>query len=95
MPAYTRGRVTFDLLDEIAPWNAGTWTLTIEDGAGSLVRTAADTDLWLHGRGFAALACSATTGAAAVPAGLAGGVGDPAALDLLASGPPAQLLDHS
>ena len=93
-PAHVRGRVTFDLLDEVAPWNAGTWTLTIEDGAGSLVRAGADADLWLHVRGFAALACSATTGAAAVQAGLAGGAGDPAALDLLASGPPAQLLDY-
>ena len=36
----------------------------------------------------------ATPGRPATQAGLAGGNGDPAALDLLASGAPAPLLDH-
>ena len=75
------------------PWHTGAWELTIADGQGALVRTAAEPDLDLHVRGFAALYCGVSTGRAAAQAGLAGGNADPAALDLLASGAPAQLLD--
>jgi predicted acetyltransferase len=93
-PAHVRGRVSFRLTDELAPWNAGAWVLEIADGAGTLTRAAQEPDLELHVRGFGVLYCGGTTGRAVVQAGLAGGNGDPSALDLLASGAPAQLLDY-
>ncbi len=93
-PAHVRGRVAFRLRDAAAPWNAGNWELTVEDGAGELRRAPAEPGLWLDVRGFAVLCCAATTGRAAAQAGLAGGTADPAALDVLASGPRAALLDY-
>src|SRR3954452_14107566 len=86
-PAHVRGAVAFRLRDDAAPWNAGDWRLTVEDGDARLERTAAARDLWLAVRGFAVLYCSAATGRSAAHAGLAGGSADPAGLDLLASGP--------
>jgi predicted acetyltransferase len=93
-PAHVRGRVAFRLTDTLAPWNDGVWELTIADGAGALTRAATEPDLTLDVRGFAVLYCGASTGRAAAQAGLAGGNADPAALDLLGSGPRAQLLDY-
>jgi len=93
-PAHVRGRVAFGLTDPLAPWNTGAWELTIADGAGALVRTATEPELELDVRGFAALYCGVSTGRAVAQAGLARGTADPAALDLLASGSPAQLLDY-
>lgn len=93
-PTHTRGRVTFRLRDDVAPWNAGDWELGLDAGAGVLTRASGEPDLWLDVRGFAQLYCSATGGRALAQAGLAGGAGDPAALDLLASGPRAELLDY-
>jgi predicted acetyltransferase len=92
-PAHVRGAVRFGLTDPLAPWNDGPWQLEIADGAGTLTR-AAGADLALDVRGFAVLYCGVATGRAAAQAGLAGGNGDPAALDLLAGGPRAQLLDY-
>jgi predicted acetyltransferase len=93
-PAHVRGRVAFRLRDDAAPWNAGDWELAVADGAGELRRTTTEPDLWLDVRGFAVLFCAASTGRAAAQAGLAGGTADPAALDVLASGPRAALLDY-
>jgi predicted acetyltransferase len=93
-PAHVRGTVAFRLRDALAPWNDGPWQLEIADGAGSLTRAAGDPELTLDVRGFAVLYCGVSTGRAAAQAGLVGGNGDPAALDLLASGPRAQLLDY-
>jgi len=93
-PAHVRGRVAFRLTDALAPWNAGAWELSIADGAGALVRAGREPDLQLDVRGFGALYCGVSTGRAAAQAGLAGGSADPAALDLLAAGAPAQLLDY-
>lgn len=92
-PAHVRGRVVFGLADALAPWNTGTWELALEDGEGRLTRTSREPDLDVDVRAFAALYCGVTTGAALRQAGLVRGPGDPAALDLLACGPPAQLLD--
>ena len=50
--------------------------------------------LTLDVRGFAQLHCGITSGRVAALAGLVSGPDDPAALDLLASGPPVQLLDY-
>jgi predicted acetyltransferase len=93
-PAHTRGSVTFRLRDDVAPWNAGDWRLTVEDGEGRLEPATAAPDLDLDVRGFAVLYCGAAGGRACAQAGLAGGSADPAALDLLAAGPRAALLDY-
>jgi predicted acetyltransferase len=93
-PPHARGSVAFRLRDDVAPWNAGDWLLELADGAGTLTRARREPDLWLDVRGFGILYCGASTGQAAVQAGLAGGAGDPAGLDLLAAGPAAQLLDY-
>jgi len=93
-PAHVRGRVAFGLTDALAPWNAGSWELEISGGKGTLVPARGEPDLVLDVRGFAVLYCGGTTGRAVAQAGLAGGPGDPAALDLLAGGPAAQLLDY-
>ena len=93
-PAHVRGSVAFRLRDDAAPWNSGDWQLTVEDGAAELTRARREPDRWLDVRGFGILYCGASTGQAAVQAGLAGGAGDPAGLDLLAAGPAAQLLDY-
>lgn len=93
-PPYAVGRVRFGLVDDLAPWNSGDWELVLEAGRGELTRSATAPDRWLHVRGFAALYCGVATGAGLVSAGLAGGSGDPAALDLLGCGPAARLLDY-
>ena len=93
-PAHLRGRVAFTLVDEVAPWNAGRWELELADGAGELRRPGREPGLVLDVRGFAQLYCGVGTGRGAALAGLLSGPGNPSALDLLASGPPAQLLDH-
>ena len=93
-PGHVRGRVAFTLLDPVVPGNAGPWELELADGAGELRRPGREPGLVLDVRGFAQLYCGVTTGRAAALAGLVSGPDDPAALDLLASGPPAQLLDY-
>ncbi|MCV2490091.1 GNAT family N-acetyltransferase [Geodermatophilus sp. YIM 151500] len=92
-PTAARGRVAFRLADDVAPWNAGDWELVVEDGGAELRVAGREPDLWLTVRGFAVLYCGASSGCAAVQAGLAGGA-DPARLDLLAAGPRAELLDY-
>ncbi|MGY1694050.1 enhanced intracellular survival protein Eis [Geodermatophilus sp. SYSU D00814] len=93
-PAHVRGRVAFTLLDPAVPGNAGPWELELADGAGDLRRPASEPGLVLDVRGFAQLYGGATGGRAAALAGLVTGPDDPAALDLLACGPPAALLDY-
>ncbi|TFV62749.1 GNAT family N-acetyltransferase [Geodermatophilus sp. DF01-2] len=93
-PGHVRGRVAFTLVDPVVPENAGPWELELADGAGELRRPGRDPGLRLDVRGFAQLYCGVTTGRAAALAGLVHGPEDPAALDLLAAGPPAQLLDY-
>ncbi|SDY60107.1 Predicted acetyltransferase [Modestobacter sp. DSM 44400] len=93
-PGHLRGRVAFALTDAAAPWNAGVWQLELADGAGELTRVTAEPELTLDVRGFAVLYCGVGTGRGLAQAGLAGGTADPAALDLLAGGPPAELLDY-
>jgi predicted acetyltransferase len=52
------GRLTFRLADDLCPWNAGTWRLTVEGGTGRLRRTSAEPDLCLTPRALAILASS-------------------------------------
>jgi predicted acetyltransferase len=93
-PGHVRGRVAFTLVDPVVPGNAGPWELELADGAAELRRPGREPGLVLDVRGFAQLYCSVTSGRAAALAGLVSGQDDPSALDLLASGPPAQLLDY-
>ncbi|RAO42192.1 hypothetical protein PSN01_06226 [Micromonospora saelicesensis] len=95
-PAHARGVVDFGLTDALADWNTGTWRLTVADGAAELTRVDADADLRLDVRGFALLYAGAAHARSVAQAGLLhhrAGV-DPAALDLLSAGGPAQLLDY-
>ncbi|WP_433358393.1 GNAT family N-acetyltransferase [Micromonospora saelicesensis] len=95
-PAHARGVVGFGLTDALADWNTGTWRLTVADGAAELTRIDADADLRLDVRGFALLYAGAAHARSVAQAGLLhhrAGV-DPAALDLLSAGGPAQLLDY-
>ncbi|MFL6076940.1 MAG: enhanced intracellular survival protein Eis [Mycobacteriales bacterium] len=95
-PASARGAVEFVLEDELAPWNAGAWRLELADGAGQLVPAAGQPGLYLSIRGFALLYAGTARPHALQEAGLlrCESGADPAALDLLAAGPPAQLLDY-
>ncbi|RAO10535.1 hypothetical protein MED15_05752 [Micromonospora noduli] len=95
-PTHARGTVDFGLTDPLAEWNTGTWRLTVADGAAELTRIDADADLRLDVRGFALLYAGAAQARSVAQAGLlhhSPGV-DPAALDLLGAGGPAQLLDY-
>ena len=95
-PAHARGAVDFSLTDPLADWNTGTWRLAVADGAAELTRIDGDADLRLDVRGFALLYAGAAHARSVAQAGLlhhAAGV-DPAALDLLGAGGPAQLLDY-
>lgn len=41
------GRLTIELTDEFCPWNAGAWTLAVEDGVGSVTPAAGPAQLAL------------------------------------------------
>ncbi|MEU7754440.1 GNAT family N-acetyltransferase [Micromonospora sp. NPDC049171] len=95
-PAHARGVVDFGLTDALADWNTGTWRLTVADGAAELTRVGGEVDLRLDVCGFALLYTGAALARSVAQAGLlhhSPGV-DPAALDLLGAGGPAQLLDY-
>jgi predicted acetyltransferase len=95
-PAHVRGHVNFSLDDDLAEWNTGTWRLEVADGAAQLTRVSTEPALRLSVRGFALLYTGAATARSVADAGLlscATGT-DPHALDLLAAGGPAHLLDY-
>ncbi|MBQ1046948.1 GNAT family N-acetyltransferase [Micromonospora sp. C51] len=94
-PTHTHGQVTFTLTDDLADWNTGTWHLTVADGHADLRRTTSDADLHLTVRGFARLYTGTATARTLAEAGLLHHrTPDPAALDLLAAGPTAHLIDY-
>ncbi|MEU4565368.1 GNAT family N-acetyltransferase [Micromonospora sp. NPDC023956] len=95
-PAYARGSVEFTLTDDLADWNTGAWRLDVADGAAELSRSTGEPALHLGVLGFAQLYAGATTAESLVQAGrLRHDPGaDPRALDLLAVGGPAHLLDY-
>ncbi|MET7806008.1 GNAT family N-acetyltransferase [Micromonospora chersina] len=94
-PAHVRGTVEFHLTDPLADWNTGTWRLAVADGSAELTRISGDADLHLTVRGFALLYSGASTAASVADAGLLHATGaDPRALDLLAAGGAAQVLDY-
>jgi len=95
-PAHVRGRVDFALTDDVAPWNSGTWRLEVDGGAAALHRIPDEPPLHLSVRGFALLYAGAAGAYAVAEAGLlrCSGGADPGVLDLLRSGPRAELLDY-
>ncbi|MFI6237566.1 enhanced intracellular survival protein Eis [Micromonospora sp. NPDC050784] len=95
-PAHARGAVDFHLTDSLADWNSGTWRLAVADGAAELTRVDGEADLRLDVRGFALLYAGAARARSVAQTGLlhCAGDADPAALDLLGVGGPAQLLDY-
>ncbi|MDG4797706.1 GNAT family N-acetyltransferase [Micromonospora sp. WMMD1082] len=94
-PAHTRGEVTFTLTDDLADWNTGTWQLAVDGGQAHLRRVTTDADLHLTVRGFALLYTATATARTLAETGLlTHTTADPSALDLLAAGPPAQLVDY-
>ncbi|GIJ76428.1 Predicted acetyltransferase [Micromonospora phaseoli] len=94
-PNHTRGQVTFTLTDDLADWNTGTWHLAVADGDAELRRVTTAADLHLTVRGFALLYTGTATARTLAENGLLRHTTpDPSALDLLAAGPPAQLIDY-
>lgn len=93
-PTGAHGRVVFAVEDPLAPWNTGTWSLDIGDGAGELKRTTDDTSVHLTVSGFASLYCGVSTvGALRMAGHVSGDHDDAAALDVLATSAPPRLLD--
>jgi hypothetical protein len=95
-PADVAGSVDFRLTDPLAAWNSGNWRLEVGDGHGELTRVSVDPPLELSVRGFARLYCGVSDAATLAQAGLITALGghSPVALDLLGSGPAAELIDY-
>lgn len=95
-PAHVSGRVDFALTDDLAPWNSGSWRLEVDGGTANLHSIPDEPAPHLSVRGFALLYAGAASAYAVAEAGLlrcpAGT--DPGGLDLLGSGPRAELLDY-
>lgn len=51
------GALSFVLTDDMCPWNAGAWTLTVEGGRGRLARASGTPELTLGQRALALLVC--------------------------------------
>lgn len=62
---------TFTLVDELAPWNAGTWSLEIVDGRANLEPAPPDSAPALHIEGLGALICGVASPPLLVESGLA------------------------
>ena len=50
-----RGQVRIDLRDEYCPWNAGRWSIEVEEGRARVTRTDAEPDLALDANDLASL----------------------------------------
>jgi predicted acetyltransferase len=86
---------TFTLEDDAAPWNAGTWSLTIAHGAGHLERSVAPAAIRLKIDGFALLYCGRSSPRMLCQSGLldAGPRADLDGLASLMATPPPELND--
>ena len=98
-PAAVRGAVVVALEDDLAPWNSGTWELSVSGGEGTARRTDADPVVRLTPGGLAGLYAGSTTALGAVrTAGAEVLVDDEgsalAALDVLACGDLVEVLDY-
>lgn len=94
-PRHVTGEADFTFDDVLAPWNSGTWHLRVADGSGELARTNVADASRLTVRGFSLLYAGAATVSSLRRSGLVDGDdGALARLDVLGSGPRAQLLDY-
>lgn len=95
-PASARGQVEFALRDAVAPWNDGTWTLEVADGAATLTPAARPAALELSAAGFGLLFCGAASAVELVEVGELSAASAPeaVALDLFRPSSPAQILDY-
>ncbi|HEX3647773.1 MAG TPA: GNAT family N-acetyltransferase [Pseudonocardiaceae bacterium] len=92
-PAGVTGRASFTLADDLAPWNTGSWELSIADGVGELKRVA-DAPVAVSVAGFAALYCGVVAPTQLVASGhVSGPAEDVSALAVLAAGTPPRMLD--
>lgn len=92
-PERVRVKTAFTLVDELATWNAGTWTLEIADGRARMEPAASDSAPTLLIEGLGALICGTASPALLVEGGLAErGLDDD--LALLAAVPRPELLHH-
>jgi predicted acetyltransferase len=94
-PVAMRAAASFDLVDAIAPWNAGSWEIEIADGQGAASRSSRQTGLRLDVQGLALLLTGAMSPTMLVEAGLlrVDPGADAASLEGLMSGPRAESLD--
>jgi predicted acetyltransferase len=93
-PAGVRGRAVFDMVDDLAPWNTGTWELSVSDGVGELRPASGPAAVRLSVAGFASLYCGLSGAAALRESGhVVGSRDDAAALDVLATSTPPRLLN--
>jgi predicted acetyltransferase len=64
-----KGRLTLELRDEYCPWNAGRWSVEVEEGRARVTRTEADADLALDSNDLASLFLGGFTATALAGAG--------------------------
>jgi predicted acetyltransferase len=87
------GSVDLELADDVCPWNAGRWRLTVEDGQGRL-EAGGSGAVSLNSRGLALLYAGGVSLAALRRAGLAGGEStSDAFVEAVIGGPTPTLLD--
>lgn len=98
-PRALAGSVVVELEDDLAPWNSGTWELSVSGGRGRAVRTDAAPVVRLTPSGLAALYAGSVTALGAVRTAGAEVLGDDedaalGALDVLAGGDLVEVLDY-
>lgn len=91
-PAHLGAAIDLELVDEVCPWNAGSWRLELDGGAGTLERGGTGS-VRLKPRGLAAW-YAGTAPAVLRRAGLLTGGSDDAVLAAATAGPPSSLLDY-
>jgi predicted acetyltransferase len=92
-PSAVAGSVELEISDEVCPWNAGRWRLSVADGRGRLERGGSGT-VQVGARGLALLYAGGVQTAALRAAGLlAGDTAKDVVLDAAVAGPAPTLLD--
>jgi predicted acetyltransferase len=95
-PGRMRASATFQLIDDLAPWNAGAWVIEIAGGEGRIEPASGRPPLRLDVKGFTLLTTGVMTPTMLIEAGLLEmdpGT-DPTPLERLMVGPPVVSLDY-
>lgn len=95
-PRHLDAHVVLRVVDEVAPWNAGTWALEVSGGQGSLQRSDQEPAAVVGSRALAVLMCGRARSGALARAGVldvAPGH-DSAELDVLQPSAEVRLLDY-